>query len=121
MFISFNEINIINISGPIRRTSTIPYHTMGVLPSTQPVAMLALALCCLPLIGLARVVYLTYVEATVFGVGMNVGCDDCNNDGPYEAGPRNRRLNNVALLATHHTIPYHTTFRSVQSPRGRTR
>ena len=35
---------------------------------------------------LARVVYLTYVEATVFGVGMNIGCDDCNNDGRTSLG-----------------------------------
>ena len=27
-----------------------------------------------------------YVEATVFGVGMNVGCDDCNNDGRTSPG-----------------------------------
>ena len=38
---------------------------------------LALASFCLPLMWLARVVYLAYVEATVFGVGMNIGCDDC--------------------------------------------
>ena len=30
---------------------------------------------------LARVVHLTRVEATVFGVGMDIGCDDCNDDG----------------------------------------
>ena len=39
---------------------------MGVLPSTQPVATLALALFCLPLIWLARVVYLL--------VGVAEGC-----------------------------------------------
>ena len=64
---------------------TIPYHTMGVLPSTQPVATLGSSFilssfdmactCCVP-----------YVEATVFGVGMNVGCDDCNNDGRTSPG-----------------------------------
>ena len=47
---------------------------------------LALALFCLPLIWLARVVYLTYVEATVFGAGMNIGCDDCNDDGRTSPG-----------------------------------
>ena len=30
--------------------------------------------------------YLTYVEATVFGVGMNIGCDDCNDDGRTSPG-----------------------------------
>ena len=57
---------------------------MVVLPSTQPVA--ALALFCLPLMWLARVVYLAYVEATVFGVGMNTGCDACNDDGRTSPG-----------------------------------
>ena len=42
---------------------------------------LALALFCLPLTWLPRVAYLAHVEATIFGVGMNVGCDDCNDDG----------------------------------------
>ena len=32
------------------------------------------------------VVYLTYVEATVFNVGMNIGCDDCNDDGRTSPG-----------------------------------
>ena len=27
-----------------------------------------------------------YVEATAFGVGMNVGCDDCNDDGRTSPG-----------------------------------
>ena len=40
----------------------------------------ALASFCLPLMWLARVVHLTRVEATVFGVGMDIGCDDCNDD-----------------------------------------
>ena len=35
---------------------------------------------------LAHVVYLTYVEATVFGVGMNICCDDCNDDGRTSPG-----------------------------------
>ena len=48
---------------------------------------LALASFCLPLTWLARVVYLTYVEATVFGVGMNIGCDNCNDDGPCHPMP----------------------------------
>ena len=53
------------------------YHAMGVLPSTQPLDALGSSFilssfdvactCCVP-----------YVEDTVFGVGMNVGCDDCN-------------------------------------------
>ena len=32
--------------------------------------------------------YLTYVEAIaiVFGVGMNIGCDDCNDDGRTSPG-----------------------------------
>ena len=58
---------------------------MGVLPSTQPVATLGSSFilssfdvactCCVP-----------YVEATVFGVGMNIGCDDCNDDGRTSPG-----------------------------------
>ena len=60
-------------------------HTMGVLPSTQPVATLGSSFilssfdmactCCVP-----------YVEATAFGVDMNVGCDDCNDDGRTSPG-----------------------------------
>ena len=45
------------------------------LSRTHQWLRLALASFCLPLIWLARVVYLTYVEATVFGVGMNIRCD----------------------------------------------
>ena len=30
--------------------------------------------------------YLTFVEAIVFGVGMKIGCDDCNNDGRTSPG-----------------------------------
>ena len=47
---------------------------------------LALASLCLPLTWLARVVHLAYVEATVFGVGMNTGCDDCDDDGRTSLG-----------------------------------
>ena len=28
----------------------------------------------------------TFVEATAFDVGMNIGCDDCNNDGRTSTG-----------------------------------
>ena len=47
---------------------------------------LAIASFCLPLTWLARVVCLAYAEATFFGVGMNVGCDDCNDDGRPSPG-----------------------------------
>ena len=64
-----------------------PYHAMGVLPSTQPVATLGSSFilssfdmactCCVP-----------YVrrEATAFGVGVNIDCDDCNDDGRTSPG-----------------------------------
>ena len=76
-----------------RPTSTIPfliiqYHTIPWVcyRRRNQWLRLALALFCLPLIWLARVVCLTYVEATVFGVGVNVGCDDCNDDGRTSPG-----------------------------------
>ena len=52
-----------------------------------------------------RVVYLTYVEATVFGVGMNIGCDDCNDDGRTSPGSAigKRRGEHCAY---ERTIPY---------------
>ena len=58
---------------------------------------LALALFCLPLIWLARVVYLTFVEVTVFGVGINIGCDDCNHDG--QIGRTSRRTSPGSAIA----------------------
>ena len=45
----------------------LPYHTMGVLPSTQPVATPGSSLFCLPLIWLARVVYLLVGVAEGWG------------------------------------------------------
>ena len=64
-------------TGAPSQTSTIPYHGCATVDATSDYA-LALALFCLPLIliWLARVLYLTHVEATVFGVGMNIGCDE---------------------------------------------
>ena len=61
--------------------TTIPYHTIPWVcyRRRNQWLRLALALFCLPLIWLARVV--PYVEATVFGVGIDVGSDDCNDDG----------------------------------------
>ena len=51
------------------------YHTMGVLPSTQPAATLGSSFI-LSNFDLACTCCVPYVEATVFGVDMNVGCDD---------------------------------------------
>ena len=68
---------------------------------------LALALFCLPLIRLARVVYLTYVEATVFGVGMNVGCDDCNNDGRTSPGSAIAERGEASTVRMHALSNWH--------------
>ena len=99
------------------QTSTIPWACYR---RRNQWLRLALALFCLPLIWLARVVYLTYVEATVFGVGMHVGCDGCNNDGarardhtmpchtiPYQTMPYH---NTPYHTKPYHTIPYHTMY-----------
>ena len=63
-------------------------HAMGVLPSTRPVAALGFSFFFLT--WLARMPCharcAPYAEATVFGVGMNVGCDDCNDDGRTSPG-----------------------------------
>ena len=62
---------------------------MGVLPLRNQFfwwLSLVLALFCLPLMWLARVVYFTYVEA-VCGVGMNAGCPPCARPGIGQSHP----------------------------------
>ena len=64
--------------------STVPY-TMGVLPSMQPVATFGSSFI-LSFFDLACPCCVPYVVATVFGVGRDVGSDNCNDDGctsPY--------------------------------------
>ena len=46
--------------------------------------------------GLACTCHVPYGETTVFGVGMNVGCDDCNDDG--RTSPVACRLHDVQGL-----------------------
>ena len=52
---------------------------MVVLPSTQPVATLGSSFI-LSSFDLACTCCIPYVEATVLGVGVNIGSDDCNDD-----------------------------------------
>ena len=58
---------------------------MGVLPSTQPEATLGSSFI-LSSFDLACTCCVPYAEATVFSVGVNIGSDDCNDDGRTSPG-----------------------------------
>ena len=109
---------------------TRPYHTMGVLPSTQPEATFGSSFIVLPLIWLARVVCLLvgavegwvggggllslvlccvtlcYVTVLVLGFGLHAVCGhgctfaDLYHAMPYQTIPYN--------TIQYHTIPYNT-------------
>ena len=87
-------------TGAPSQTSTIPWLCYR---RRNQWLRLALALFCLPLIWLARVVYLAYVEAIVFGVGMNIGCEPChsnNNHNTLQPCPSTRSCTRLRCMLT---------------------